>query len=203
MNNNALPSFLILILAASSLLSAQVNTPPTSIHDLFVQDQRDQRIDNDSLPAAEQQKLRARYDKREDDVKRLMQNGAIQKAQDFFDAGVILTHSHIPENQLLAHLAFTAAAFGGITEAKHLAATSLDRYLSFSKQTQLFGTTFQLPHQGWYRVVSPEMSDSIRTAFCIPSRKELDRLFELEKSGMPPPDSGHDEFWDIKPRGCR
>lgn len=200
MNNHAF--YLLQMLVLVVVLPAQVSTQQTRIHDLFEQDQRDQEIDNGSLPKAEQQKLRTRYNQREDEVKHLMQNGGIQKPQDFFDAGVILTHSHLPENQLLAHLAFTAAAFNGITEAKHLAATSLDRYLSFSKQTPLFGTIFQLPYQGWHHDVSPEMSDSIRSAFCVPSRKELDKLFEQEKSGIALPDSEHDEFWDVKPQAC-
>jgi hypothetical protein len=73
-------------------------TAGTTIQGLFEQDQRDQQIDADSLPPAEQQKLRVHSDQREDQVKRLMQNGEIQKPQDFFDAGVILTHSHVPED---------------------------------------------------------------------------------------------------------
>lgn len=148
MNRAMFPFFLMLIISASPLLSAQAATPKVTIHDLFEEDQRDQQIDNKALPAADQRKLRARYDQREEQVKHLMQRGGIHKAQDFFDAGVILTHSLVPENQLLAHLAFTSAAFEGIAEAKHLAATSLDRYLILSNQTQIFGTAFQLPHQG-------------------------------------------------------
>jgi hypothetical protein len=108
MNSNMHP-FLTLILAFSPLLSAQVVTAATTIHGLFDQDQRDQQIDADSLRPAEQQKLRVDYDQREDQVKRLMQNGEIHKPQDFFDARVILTHSHVPEDQLLAHLAFASS----------------------------------------------------------------------------------------------
>jgi hypothetical protein len=201
MNSNVL-QLLTLILAFSPLLSAQVVTAATTIHGLFEQDQRDQQIDADSLAPSEQQKLRVHYDQREDQVKRLMQNGEIHKPQDFFDAGVILTHSHVPEDQLLAHLAFTAAAFEGITEAKHLAATSLDRYLVFSKQTPLFGTIFQLPYQGWHHDVSPSMNDSIRAAFCIPSLKQLDKEFEQQKNGKDLPESGHDEFWNVELKGC-
>jgi hypothetical protein len=181
MNSNVLPLLHTLVVAFSPLLSAQVGTAAITIHDLFEQDQRDQQIDADSLPPAEQQKLRAHYDQPEDRVKRLMQSGEIHKPQDFFDAGVILTHSHVPETQLLAHLAFTAAAFEGIIEAKHLAATSLDRYLMFSKQTPLFGTIFQLPYQGWHHDVSSSMNDSIRAAFCIPSLKQLDRVRAAQK----------------------
>jgi hypothetical protein len=202
MNRTTLPFFLMLIMSASLLLSAQMTTPKVTVHGLFEEDQRDQQIDDNAPPAAEQRKLRSRYDQREEQVKHLMQGGGVHKTQDFFDAGVILTHSLVPENQLLAHLAFTAAAFDGIAEAKHLAATSLDRYLTLSKQTQFFGTAFQLPHQGWHHDVSPVMNDPIRAAFCVPAGKQLDKLFEQEKSGIAPPDDGHDEFWDVAPQGC-
>ncbi len=201
MNSSTLLTLLTLVLASSSQLLAQ-STKSATIHDLFEQDQRDQQIDNNALPAAEQRKLRARYDEREEQVKHLMQSGGIHKTQDFVDAGVILTHSLVPENQLLAHLAFTAAAFDGIAEAKHLAATSLDRYLTFSNQTQFFGTAFQMRYQGWHHDVSPVMDDPIRAAFCVPAGKQLDKLFEQEKSGIAPPDDGHNEFWDVTRQGC-
>jgi hypothetical protein len=94
MNINVLPLLLTLVVAFSPLLSAQVGTPAITIHDLFEQDQRDQQIDADSLPPAEQQKLRVHYDQREDQVKRLMQNGEIHKPQDFFDAGSY-SHTHM------------------------------------------------------------------------------------------------------------
>jgi hypothetical protein len=202
MNSSILSLFLTLILASSSQLLAQ-STKSVTIHDLFLQDQRDQQIDNESLSATKQQNLRMRYDQREVPVKELMQNGGIRRGQDFFDAGVILTHSHVPENQLLAHLAFTAAAFDGIVEAKHLAATALDRYLMLSKQTSLFGTIFQLPYHGWQHEVSAAMNDPIRAAFCIPSGKQLDKIFEQEKNGIVQPENGHDQFWALEPRSCQ
>ena len=96
-----------------------------------------------------------------------------------------MTHSHDPEHQLLAHLFFTAAAFKGITEAKHLAATSLDRYLMFSGKTSLFGTTFQIPYKGWHHDVSADMNDSLRSSFCIPPLKRLDQVFERESRVLP------------------
>lgn len=193
---------LIAVLVCSPFSSAQSHGSTATIHQLFQEDQGDQQIDFDALAPAEQQKLRARYKERESTVKEVMQNTS-PSAQDFFDAGVILTHSHDPENQLLAHLAFTAASFGGINEAKHLAATSLDRYLLFSKQTPLFGTIFQIPYQGWHHEVSPSMNDSLRTAFCVPSRTTLDALFEQETKGTTPAaNNGRDLFWDDSRKGC-
>lgn len=203
MNRNVLALLLTLILQSSAVLLAQTIAATTTIHDLFEQDQRDQQIDANALTGAEQQKVRARYSQREDQLKKLMESDGIQKPQDFFDAGVILTHSRVPENQLLAHLAFTAAAFEGVAEARHLAATSLDRYLTLSKQIQLFGTSFQVPYQGWQHEVSPAMNDSIRAAFCVPGGKQLDKLFVQAKSGRTSPENGHDEFWDVTRRGCR
>jgi hypothetical protein len=98
---------------------------------------------------------------------------------------------------------FTAAAFQGITEAKHLAATSLDRYLMFSGKTSIFGTTFQIPYKGWRHDVSADMNDSLRSSFCIPPSKRLDEMFEEKKRGIPAPNTGHDEFWDTQLKGCR
>lgn len=193
----------LLALACVPLSFAQGTTSTATIHQLFQEDQRDQQVDFDALSDPAQRVVRARYSQRETKVKELMENAKALTTRDFFDAGVILTHSHSPENQLLAHLAFTAAAFGGMDEAKHLAATSLDRYLSFSKQTPVFGTIFQIPYQGWHHDVSPAMNDALRMAFCVPSRATLDRFFEQEKSGVAPQViNGHDEFWNDKSKAC-
>ncbi|MGA7462388.1 MAG: hypothetical protein WBW69_19295 [Candidatus Korobacteraceae bacterium] len=196
--------YLLLALAVAVPFAspAQSPAPAASIHQLFVEDQQDQQIDNESLSRAEQEKLRAQYNRREAELKRLMQSGGVRSAEDFFVAGVILTHSLKPENQLLAHLAFTAAAFEGNIEAKHLAATSLDRYLTLSQQTPMFGTTFQIPYQGWRHEVSPDMNDAIRAAFCVPSISQLNRMYEQEKAGKAPAEAGH-EYWDISLPGCQ
>jgi hypothetical protein len=203
MNSCAALLGLMSLVLTTQCIVAQQAAPKASIHDLFEQDQRDEQIDFNGLPSAEQKKLNQHYADRERLLTELMQNGGIHKPQDFFDAGVVLTHSHVPENQLLAHLAFTTAAFEGITEAKHLSATSLDRYLTLSHQTSMFGTTFQIPYQGWHHSVSPNMNDSIRAAFCVPPLKRLDEMFEQEKHGIPPPNTGHDEYWDNNPKGCQ
>lgn len=203
MDSRTVLLFLISLISVNQYTIAQQATAKANIHDLFEQDQRDQQIDFDALPPMEQKKINGRYADRERLLIELMQNGGVHKPQDFFDAGVILTHSHAPDNQLLAHLAFTAAAFEGVTEAKHFAATSLDRYLTLSKQTSIFGTTFQIPYQGWHHSMSPDMNDSIRAAFCIPPLKRLDELFQQEKKGIAPPDTGHDEYWDVTVRGCQ
>jgi hypothetical protein len=192
-----------LLITIAPLLLAQNSAAVATIHELFLQDQQDQQIDNEALSAADQKKLRMRYDDREQRVKQLMQTSSSLSAQDLFNAGVILTHSHNPENQLLAHLAFTAAGFEGNAEAKHLAATSLDRYQVLSHQTPIFGTTFQRPYQGWHHEVSPDMNDAIRSAFCLPSLSQLNKLYELEKAGKAPPDSGHDQYWNTDLKGCQ
>jgi hypothetical protein len=191
-----------LLLITHSVVAQQAQ-PKASIHELFEQDQRDQQIDFDALSPAEQKKLNERYAERERLLKELMQDGGIHQPQDFFDAGVVLTHSHAPENQLLAHLTFTAAAFEGVVEAKHLAATSLDRYLTLPHQNSIFGTTFQIPYRGWQHTVSPDMDDSLRAAFCVPPLKRLDEMFEQGKRGIPPPNTGRDQYWDVTPKGCQ
>jgi len=197
MNSRVVFLCLVVFITNIQLAFAQQTAGPASIHDLFEQDQRDEQTDFDRLPPAEQRKLNADYP-----VRGKMQNGGVHKAQDLFEAGVVLTHSHNPEHQLLAHLAFTAAAFEGIAEAKHLAGTSLDRYLMFSgNKTSIFGTTFQIPYQ--HHDVSPDMNDSIRSVFCIPPLKRLNQMFEREKRGTPPPSAAQDEYWETERRGCR
>ncbi len=203
MNSRTSLLCLLLLVLTTRCIVAQQTSAAMSIHDLFEQDQLDQGINFDALPPAEQKRVDALYPVREQRVIELMQTGGIRTPKDLFEAGVVLTHSHIPEHQLLAHLTFTAAAFEGILEAKHLAATSLDRYLLFSHQTSIFGTTFQVPYQGWQHIVSPDMNDSIRAAFCIPPLKRLDEMFQQDKKGTPAPDTGHDRFWDVNQKGCK
>jgi hypothetical protein len=196
--------FLCLVLFVFDARAVLAQQPTgTTVHDLFEQDQRDEQIDIAALPPTEQKKVDGRYPVREKLVIERMQNGGIHSPQDLFEAGVVLTHSHNPEHQLLAHVLFTAAAFQGITEAKHLAATSLDRYLMFAGKTSMFGTTFQIPYKGWHHDVSADMNDSLRSSFCIPPLKRLDQRFEEEKRGTPAPNTGHDEFWDTQLKGCQ
>ncbi len=73
----------------------------------------------------------------------------------------------------------------------------------FSKQRSIFGTTFQMPYQGWRHEASPDMNDSIRAAFCIPPLKHLNDLFQQEKHGAPPLNVDRDQFWDVNHKGCQ
>jgi hypothetical protein len=122
------------------------------------------RADNVELAelAAEDQKVRSGGDVdrgpgiRTDDERRtrvmeLIAAGAVVTPRDKFNAGLVLQHtgltfcdgvlkSQSAENYLLAHHYFESALAAGLEAARGLSAMAIDRYLSFTKGIQKYGT---------------------------------------------------------------
>jgi len=90
-------------------------------------------------------------DERRARVIELIAAGAVVTPRDKFNAGLVLQHTGLtfcdgelksvsPENYLLAHRYFEAALAAGVEDARGLSATAIDRYLSFTKGVQKYGT---------------------------------------------------------------
>jgi hypothetical protein len=110
--------------------------------------------------------------------------GEIRTGDDFRDASYIFQHSDKPDDCLFAHILAMEAVFRGTTAARFIAAATLDRYLQFTKQPQVFGTqyitdpkapipihTAASPFQ-FGRTLEPYnesfLPDAVRTDFCVP-----------------------------------
>ena len=104
-------------------------------------------------------------------VKQLYHSQAIQTGEDYFHAAMILQHSPNTDDYLLAHEFCVAAIGAGVEQAKWLAAASEDRFLMNVKRPQRFGTQYQINTNGGWLLyeVDPEVQDSLRSAFNVPS----------------------------------
>ena len=90
-------------------------------------------------------------DERRARVMELIAAGAVVTPRDKFNAGLVLQHTGLTfcdgelksvsaENYLLAHHYFEAALAAGLEPARGLSAMAIDRYLSFTKGIQKYGT---------------------------------------------------------------
>lgn len=90
-------------------------------------------------------------DERRARVMELIAAGAVVTPRDKFNAGLVLQHTGLTfcdgalksvsaENYLLAHHFFEAALAAGLEPARGLSAMAIDRYLSFTKGIQKYGT---------------------------------------------------------------
>ena len=87
----------------------------------------------------------------------ILRQGALATAEDYYHAAVIFQHSnpaaedYTPQQYLLAHALAMLAGFKGHEQAKWLSAAALDRYLTFTKQEQFFGTQYVRDNNNLWR----------------------------------------------------
>jgi len=166
----------MLLLGTYQLLGAQQPQEHTaSIHQLFVQDQKDRKTPSSATPE-QWAKIRTRDAERRRLAHQMLESGAIQTGKDFKDASFIFQHGDSPQDYLLAHILAIAALSKGEHSARWIAAATLDRYLQSINQPQVFGTQYRsndsqtIPHnatQAPYN--SALLTDAMRKDFCIPS----------------------------------
>lgn len=77
---------------------------------------------------------------RRQQVRALLDAGALRTATDFYSAALVFQHGDTPEDYLLAHTLAVAALGEGSTRSPWLAAATLDRYLHAVGQPQIYGT---------------------------------------------------------------
>ncbi|KGM56297.1 hypothetical protein N800_08865 [Lysobacter daejeonensis GH1-9] len=143
--------------------------------------------------AAEDQAVRAGgADSRSDDVRRekvleILAAGGATTPQDKFNAGIVLQHTGLTfcdgklqslsaENYLLAHFLFKEAMAGGVKDAKYLVAASIDRYLSFTKGLQRYGTNRVMDQSTGNELLVPidrSITDQERALYDVPPLQEL------------------------------
>jgi len=119
-------------------------------------------------------------------VLQLIAKGKVITAQDKFNAALVLQHTGLkfcdgslvssnPENYLLAHYLFKAAFEDGYEDARYLVAASIDRYLSFTKGYQRYGTNRVINQKTGIEELIPidrQTTDKERKKYGVPSLEE-------------------------------
>lgn len=77
---------------------------------------------------------------RRQQVRALLDAGALRTATDLHSAALVYQHGDTPEDYLIAHTLAVAALGEGSTRSPWLAAATLDRYLQKMGQPQIYGT---------------------------------------------------------------
>jgi len=117
-------------------------------------------------------------------VKQLYSAGRLQTGADYFHAAMVLQHSEIPEDYLLAHELCVVAISKGEKQAVWLAAASEDRFLMNIKRPQRFGTQFHKESSGPWQLytVDSGVTDALREAMGVRSlAKAREREAEMNQ----------------------
>ena len=78
--------------------------------------------------------------KRRTELHRMLEQNAVTTGLDYYEAAFIQQHGLKPDDYLLAHVLAMAALAKGYTQARWIAAATLDRYLQQNRHPQIFGT---------------------------------------------------------------
>lgn len=78
--------------------------------------------------------------KRRAELHRMLEQNVVTTGLDYYEAAFIQQHGQKPDDYLLAHVLAMAALAKGYTQARWIAAATLDRYLQQSRHPQIFGT---------------------------------------------------------------
>ena len=138
----------------------------------------------------------ARDEEREVSIRKLLAEGQVKSGTDYWLCALIFQHSTKAEGVLLAHVLATTAASKGNTNGKWLSAASLDRYLWYVGQPQVFGTQYKRDEKGKWTMepyARGTLSDADRAAWCvvpIARQREILRDYQQDK---PPAPTGVDE----------
>lgn len=143
--------------------------------------------------AGEDQSVRAgKEDVSSDDARRqrvleILAEGLVVTPTDKFNAGLVLQHTGLcfcdgelqslsAENYFLAHFLFRQAMKEGVNDAAYLTAASIDRYLSFTKGYQLYGTNRVIDQASGKEYLVPvdrKITDEERALYGVPALNEL------------------------------
>jgi hypothetical protein len=177
-------TFLALCSVAVVAQTSAPNTPkppetPSAVHRLYVEDQEDTKTIKDEATNAE---YLQRLTVRQETLRTMLAAGQPTSGDDFLEAAFIFQHGDTADDCLFAHILAMEAMARGRASARWIAAATLDRYLQFSKQPQVFGTQYIMdPTHPVHvagapfpsgRTLGPYndsfLSDSVRTDFCVP-----------------------------------
>lgn len=119
-------------------------------------------------------------------VRRLMSEGKIQSAEDYYYAAFIFQHGLKPADYLYAHVLAVTAVNKGLHGAIWLSAATLDRYLHSIQQPQVFGTQFGslFTDRDDQEPYDREMiSDELRAMWCVTTKSAQAKILADERAG--------------------
>lgn len=180
------------IVAALSMLLAMAApdakaVPPTAnleMAQIFAADQADRR----AAPNIDWSVVRPRDEARRIATRKLLDQGALQTAEDFKAAAFVFQHGRQPQDYLLAHTLAVVAVSRGDESALWIASATLDRYLWAIQQPQIYGTQFTRPREraaAWTQEPYDRavVSDALRRALQVKTQPEQQKQLESMESG--------------------
>lgn len=170
---------------------------PSAVHRLYVEDQEDTKTIKDESTNAE---YLQRVKVRQQTLQTMLAAGQVISADDFLDAAFIFQHGDSADDCLFAHILAMEAMARGKASARWIAAATLDRYLQFIKQPQVFGTQYIMDPTRPVRVAGAPfpsgrtlepyndsfLSDSLRIDFCVPTLAQQKRNITMFNAGKWP-----------------
>jgi len=200
-------TFLTLCSVAIGAQTSAPNTPkppetPSAVHKLYVKDQDDTRTIKDEATNAEYIR---RVKVRQQTLRTMLVAGQITSGDDFLETAFIFQHGDTADDFLFAHILAMEAMVRGTASARWIAAATLDRYLQFTKQPQVFGTQYitdpthpvhvaGAPFPSG-RTLEPYndsfLSDSVRTDFCVPTLAQQMQNVAMFNAGKWPRETMH------------
>ena len=139
--------------------------------------EEDQRLrTGNQMTKAERANIALTDINRQTAVKQMIAGNQLNTPRDYRSAALILQHSLISDDYLLAHSLAILAASKGDETALWLSAATLDRYLTAIKQPQIYGTQFLHPYQTKPWTQAPYttnlVTDELRKEFGVPPLAE-------------------------------
>jgi hypothetical protein len=195
-------TFLTLCCVAIGAQTSAPNKPkppetPSAVHRLYVEDQEDTKTIKDEATNAE---YLQRVKLRQQNLRIMLAADQATSGDDFLEAAFIFQHGDTADDCLFAHILAMEAMARGRASARWIAAATLDRYLQFSKQPQVFGTQYIMdPTHPVHAAGAPFpsgrtlepyndsfLSDSLRTDFCVPTLSQQKQNIAMFNAGKWP-----------------
>jgi hypothetical protein len=163
--------------------SAGVSNP--EMKQIFEADQKDRQPGVGKIDWAVVDKADAA---RREATRKLLVKGKLHTGEDFERAAFVFQHGDTPDDYLLAHTLAMVAVAKGHRGALWIEAATLDRYLNFVHQPQIYGTQFffkpnePTTQEPYNRTLIP---DSLRLGLGVPSQaaqEEQRKRYDAERS---------------------
>lgn len=132
----------------------------------------------------------ARDAERRNRVRELIKSGRVRTGKDYERAAMVFQHGSTSDDILMAHVLAVTALGRGNTDARWLAAATLDRFLHQVKQPQVFGTQFGRKdgHPWTMEPYNQTLIDArVREDNCVPDHDHQARALDAVNKGEEPP----------------
>jgi hypothetical protein len=168
---------------------AQINQQPSPAVDnaeLTLLFKEDQRVRVAKPLGPNEPKITRKDSNRESLVKEMLAHNLVITKGDNFHAAVILQHSRNAADILVAHMLAVLCASDGDQTCLRFSALTLDRYLQYINEPQIFGTQythFDHPPVTQQPYADDVITDSMRSRFGIPTLEEQKKRVEQINNG--------------------